>query len=81
MTRYLSLPQVCYLHRLALEKYGGLDGIRDQGALDSAVAQPQMTFAGVELYASLVEKGAALAYSLIKNHPFNDGNKRVAFPR
>ena len=47
------------------------------GLLESAVAQPRMTFGGQELYAALADKAAALAFSLIKNHPFADGNKRV----
>jgi death-on-curing protein len=57
---------------------GGLAGIRDPGALDAALAQPRMTFAGGELYPTMVEKAAALGFSLISNHPFVDGNKRAA---
>jgi death-on-curing protein len=56
---------------------GGLVGIRDLGALESAIAQPYMTFDGIELYPSLIEKAAALGFSLIQNHPFTDGNKRT----
>jgi death-on-curing protein len=56
----------------------GAAGLRDLGALESAVAQPRATFAGTELYPSLAEKAAALGYSLALNHPFVDGNKRVA---
>lgn len=52
-------------------------GIRDLGALESAIAQPRATFAGVDLYPTLVEKAAALCLSLVENHPFLDGNKRV----
>ena len=52
-------------------------GIRDLGALESAIAQPYMTFGGNELYPSLAEKAAALGFSLIQNHPFADGNKRT----
>ena len=51
--------------------------MRDINALESAVAQPQMTFEGVDLYPSLAAKAASLAHSLIQNHPFVDGNKRV----
>jgi death-on-curing protein len=76
--RYLTLDEVLYLHRLALEQSGGAAGIRDLGALESAVAQPRMAFGGQDLYPTIVEKAAALAFSLIKNHPFVDGNKRVA---
>jgi len=75
--RHLGLREVLELHRLLLEASGGLTGVRDFGLLESAVAQPLMTFGGQELYPTLVEKAAALGFSLIKNHPFNDGNKRV----
>jgi death-on-curing protein len=70
--RYLSLAEVLELHRAAIEQTGGAQGLRDLGALEAAVAQPRMT-----LYTSLAEKTAALGFSLIKNHPFVDGNKRV----
>jgi death-on-curing protein len=72
-----SLEQVLELHRLVLEQSGGSDGVRDLGALDSALAQPRMTFGGQDLYPSLAEKAAALGFSLVCNHPFVDGNKRV----
>lgn len=77
MIRYLTLEEVLELHRLALEQSGGLGGVRDLGGLDSALAQPQMTFSGEELYPNLTEKAAALGFSLVSNHPFADGNKRV----
>ena len=76
--RYLSLGEVVELHRLVVAQAGGAAGLRDLGALESAVAQPRATFAGTELYPSLAEKAAALGYSLGLNHPFVDGNKRVA---
>ncbi|HEY88725.1 MAG TPA: type II toxin-antitoxin system death-on-curing family toxin [Thermoflexia bacterium] len=75
--RFLTLNEVVKLHRQLLTRFGGTRGIRDWGALESAIAQPRMTFGGEELYPSVVEKSAALGYSLIKNHPFVDGNKRV----
>lgn len=75
--RYLSLGEVVDLHRVLLEATGGAPGIRDLGALDSAIAQPKATFGGVDLYPTLVEKAAALCFSLVRNHPFVDGNKRV----
>lgn len=75
--RYLSLAQVLDLHRRAIEQSGGATGLRDLGALQSAVAQPRMSFGGSDLYPTLESKAAALAYSLIRNHPFVDGNKRV----
>jgi death-on-curing protein len=77
MIRYSTLEEVLELHRLLLEQSGGLDGVRDLGGLDSAVTQPQMTFGGQELYPSIAEKAAALGFSLVCNHPFVDGNKRV----
>jgi death-on-curing protein len=75
--RYLSLKEVLELHRLLLEQTGGLAGVRDLGLLESAVAQPLMSFGEQELYPTIVEKAAALGFSLIKSHPFNDGNKRI----
>jgi death on curing protein len=75
--RYLSLGEIVELHRRLLEATGGAPGIRDVGALDSAIAQPKATFGGVDLYPTLVEKAAALCFSLVRNHPFVDGNKRV----
>jgi death-on-curing protein len=60
-----------------MQQSGGLIGILDFGALESAIAQPYMTFDGNELYPSLAEKAAALGFSLIQNHPFTDGNKRT----
>ncbi len=77
MIRYLTLEEALELHRLILEQSGGLDGLRDLGALDSSLAQPQMAFGGQELYSGLAEKAAALGFSLVCNHPFQDGNKRV----
>ena len=52
-------------------------GVRDLNALESALAQPRMTFGGQELYPTIVEKAATLGFSFIKNHPFVDGNKRT----
>ena len=56
---------------------GGSYGVKEQGGLESALAQPQMTFGGEDFYPTVAEKAAALAFSLIQNHPFNDGNKRT----
>jgi death-on-curing protein len=76
--RYLALGEVVALHRAILESSGGAQGIRDLGALESALAQPRASFAGTDLHASLHAKAAALGFSLALNHPFIDGNKRVA---
>ena len=75
--RYLTVNEVLELHRLALEQSGGADGVREQNGLESALAQPMMTFAGQDLYPTLVEKAVALCFSLVMNHPFIDGNKRT----
>jgi death on curing protein len=75
--RYLSLVEVLELHRRLIERTGGADGLRDLGALQSALAQPWASFGGADLYPSLEEKAAALGFSLIQNHPFVDGNKRI----
>jgi len=75
--RYFSFAEVVELHRRVIEASGGSHGLRDLGALESAVAQPRMSFGGEDLYPGLVEKAAALCFSLVQNHPFLDGNKRV----
>jgi death-on-curing protein len=75
--RYLSLAEVLLLHRLVMEQGGQQPLLRDLGAVELAVAQPRQMFGGEDLYPSLVAKAAALGFSLIQNHPFVDGNKRV----
>ena len=75
--RYLTLGEVVDLHRAVIEATGGTSGIRDLGALESALAQPRASFGGVDLHASLPDKAAALCFSLVNNHPFVDGNKRL----
>lgn len=75
--RYLTLPEVLELHRRIIQQSGGADGIRDLGGLESAVTQPQMSFAGSKLYATIEEAATALCYSLVMNHVFIDGNKRI----
>jgi death-on-curing protein len=75
--RYLTLNEVLELHSRLIERYGGSAGIHNLGALESGLAQPRMTFGGEDLYPTIVEKAAALGFTLIKNHPFVDGNKRT----
>ena len=75
--RHLSVAEVLILHRLIMEQAGTTSLLRDLGALESAVAQPKHSFAGHDLYPTLAAKAAALGFSLIQNHPFLDGNKRV----
>lgn len=77
MSPYLTLSEVLDLHRLILEQSGGAAGVRDLGALKSAIAQPCMTFGGEDLYPTIIDKAALLGFSLVMNHPFVDGNKRV----
>ena len=69
-----ALAEVLLLHAYLIDEFGGASGIRDQGALESALARPQMGY-----YESLVQEAAALMESLANNHAFVDGNKRVAF--
>ena len=73
----LSKEQVIQLHKKLLDSTGGLNGIRDENMLDSALVAPFQTFDGVELYPSTTVKIARMAYSLVCNHPFVDGNKRI----
>ena len=75
--RYLALGDILELYRRIIEETGGAMGIRDMNGLMSALGQPKMTFEGADLYPSVAEKAAALGFSLIMNHPFLDGNKRV----
>ncbi|HUM70888.1 MAG TPA: type II toxin-antitoxin system death-on-curing family toxin, partial [Chloroflexota bacterium] len=78
MTEYLTAQQVLFIHARLIATTGGEHGVRDIGLLESAVARPQATFDGVELYPDLFHKAAALMESLAQNHPFVDGNKRTA---
>ena len=75
--RYLTLNEVLELYNQIMERSGGLVGVHDLGALESSLAQPYMTFGGEELYPTIIEKASALGFTIIKNHPFVDGNKRT----
>ena len=77
MTAYLSLDQILALHKAQIDEYGGAHGVRERGGLESAIARPRMTFGGEDLYPGIADKGAALWHSLVMNHPFVDGNKRI----
>jgi death-on-curing protein len=77
VTAYLSLEQLLDLHGRQIRRFGGAAGLRDRGALEAALARPQMTFGGEDLYPELADKAAALMHSLVMNHPFVDGNERV----
>ena len=76
--RFLTLGEVLALHRRILAESGGTSGVRDLGAIASALSQPKVSVGGQDAYPTLIEKAAALAYSLIRNHGFLDGNKRIA---
>ena len=77
--KYLYPKQVLYLYQQIIRQSGGTIGLRDEGLLESAVYRPQASFGGQDLYPDLFSKAAALGHSLILNHPFVDGNKRVGF--
>lgn len=76
--RLLTLGEVIALHRRILVESGGRPGVRDLGAIASAVAQPKVSVGGQDAYPTLTEKAAALGYSLVRSHGFVDGNKRIA---
>jgi death-on-curing protein len=75
--RYLTLNEVLEIYRRIVAQSGGSFGIRDLHAVESSLAQPRATFGGEDLYPTVVEKASALGFSLIQNHPFVDGNKRI----
>src|SRR3954453_8650737 len=74
MTEYVTAADALFFHKQLIERYGGASGIRDAGALESALHRPQTGY-----YDTLIHEAAALVESLVQNHPFVDGNKRVAF--
>lgn len=75
---FLSVDIVLEIHRRVIEGFGGDSTMRDRGLLESAVAMPQSTFGGTELHTGFAAKAAAYHFHLCSNHPFVDGNKRVA---
>jgi death on curing protein len=76
---FLTISQVLDIHQRQIQRFGGTSGVRDEGLLDSALAQPQATFGGELLHPTIHEQAAAYLYHLAMNHPFIDGNKRTAF--
>jgi death-on-curing protein len=78
MVKYLLPEQIMFLHSRLIQETGGLQGLRDLSMLLSASGRPQATYGGEDLYADVFSKAAALLDSLIRNHPFTDGNKRTA---
>ncbi len=75
--RFLNLLEVIEVYHIVMEQSGGARGVRNLKVLESALVQPFMTFDGEELYPTLIEKIAAIGFSLIQGHPFLDGNKRI----
>lgn len=76
--KYLTPEQVLFIYSRLIDKTGGSHGIRDLGLLQSAIARPKAIFEGKDLYPDVFHKAAVLMESLVKNHPFIDGNKRTA---
>ena len=74
---YLTVEQVLFIHDRLIEETGGSHGLRDPNSLEAAVARPRTGFGEVEFYPSVHDKAAALMESIIRNHPFVDGNKRT----
>ncbi|QQG40742.1 MAG: type II toxin-antitoxin system death-on-curing family toxin [Candidatus Levyibacteriota bacterium] len=75
---YITLDVVLAIHDDMVERYGGSHGIKDLGLIQSALARPQASFGGEDLYPTILDKAAALFHSLIFNHAFTDGNKRTS---
>jgi len=75
----ITLKDVLVLHTYSIRDFGGSEGVRDNGLLESAVERPFSTFSGEELYPTPFAKAAAILESIVKNHPFVDGNKRTGW--
>lgn len=73
----ISKMQIITIHSILIKRTGGMDGVRDENLLDSALKAPFQTFGGQELYPTVQKKAACLCYSLVNNHAFIDGNKRI----
>ncbi len=78
MIKFLSKKVILAFHKDQIKMYGGEQGVRDEGLLESALAQPQAKFGGEYLHETIFKKAAAYGFHLCKNHPFFDGNKRTA---
>ena len=74
---FFEYEQVAKIHSILISKTGGMDGVRDENLLDSALKATFQTFGGKDLYPEILDKASQLCYSLIENHPFADGNKRI----
>lgn len=78
-TKFVPIDIILAFHEDLLRRYGGSGGVRDRNLLESAIGQPKATFAGKHLHRTLFDKAAAYGFHLARNHPFVDGNKRIAF--
>ena len=76
---FVSKSMVLSIHARQIERFGGTPGVRDEGLLKSALAQPQATFGGQFLHPTISEQAAAYLYHIAMNHPFIDASKRTAF--
>jgi len=74
---FLDVEEVLEIHTTQLELFGGAAGVRERGLLESAVAQPQMSFGGELAHQGLFAMAAAYLFHIVRNHPFVDGNKRA----
>ena len=75
----INIELVKYFHSILIDEFGGSNGIRDLNALKAVIQRPYSTFEGKDLYPSIYDKAAALVESLVKNHAFIDGNKRIGY--
>lgn len=75
---FLTLTEVMLIHQNQIENYGGSLGVRDKGMLEAALAQPESSFGGTFLHPDIYSMAGAYLYHIAMNHPFVDGNKRVA---
>lgn len=75
----MNCENIVFIHKMILSRYGGEDGVRDTGLLDSSLNSPYQTFDGEDIYPSNLEKGIRMSFNLVMNHCFNDGNKRIGF--
>ena len=75
----ITVQEAIEIHSILIERFGGTNGLRDKGLLESALNRPFQTFDETELYPTAIEKATALIESIIMNHPFTDGNKRTGY--
>lgn len=78
MTKFISKESILKIHKVMIDTFGGSYGVRDQSLLDSAIYMPESGFGGSFFHQSLFDKASACLYHIAKNHPFIDGNKRIA---